>query len=335
MSRRKIEWLHRFAIKRITKSTSEDYISALKIYNETTPPDIKTNTNEITYWLEQNKDGFPFEILLFSLYFNDMVIGLAMLTYIKKQKTIIFEYLALLPSYRLNAVFFTYISLLQNYINESNIDVAYYITEINNRNKGEDIDKESKLFKRLFCLENYGKIKALYYSLPLGLYNHESYFEAILYIKTNDSIRQISKETYCDLIRGIYFDYYLFWYQPFMSNNEYSQYKSRVEHIFDLVNQSIVNKTNCEISYVDCPLFHDKEYLQANSVLPVITRPQKKYLFLVIPGFIASTILLVWLYNTLLAWLGIPINHVGAIIGNITSAIIATISAIYFMKPKS
>lgn len=33
---------HRFAIKRITKPSNEDYISALKIYNETTPPDIKT-----------------------------------------------------------------------------------------------------------------------------------------------------------------------------------------------------------------------------------------------------------------------------------------------------
>lgn len=46
---------HRFAIKRITKPSNEDYISALKIYNETTPPDIKTNTNEITYWLEQGR----------------------------------------------------------------------------------------------------------------------------------------------------------------------------------------------------------------------------------------------------------------------------------------
>lgn len=103
---------HRFAIKRITKPSNEDYISALKIYNETTPPDIKTNTNEITYWLEQNRNELPFEIMLFSLYLNNMVVGLAMLTYLKKQKTIIFEYLALQPSFRLNAVFFTYISFL-------------------------------------------------------------------------------------------------------------------------------------------------------------------------------------------------------------------------------
>ena len=64
---------HRFAIKRITKPSNEDYISALKIYNETTPPDIKTNTNEITYWLEQNRNELPFEIMLFSLYLNNMI----------------------------------------------------------------------------------------------------------------------------------------------------------------------------------------------------------------------------------------------------------------------
>lgn len=228
-----------------------------------------------------------------------------------------------------------FISLLQNYINDSNTDVAYYIIEINNRNKGENIDKESRLFKRLFCLENYGKINALYYSLPLGLYNHESYFESLLYIKTNDNISQISKETYIDLVKAIYFDYYLFWYQPFMSNNEYIEYKKKVERVYQLVIQDVMNEMFCDISYVDCPLFHESGYIQPNTTLPVITRPQKKYLFLVVPGFIACTILIVWIYNTILVWLDIPINHVGAIIGNITSAIIATLSAIYFIKPKS
>lgn len=326
---------HRFAVKRIIKASSEDYISALRIYNETTPPDIKTNTNELTYWLEQSRVDFPFDVMLFSLYLNNMVIGLAMLTYIKKQKTIIFEYLALQPPFRLNAVFFTYLSLLQNYINECNIDVFYYITEISNRNQGESIDKESKLFKRLFCLENYGKVNALYYSLPLGLYNYESYFEAFLYIKTNDNISQISKETYIDLVRSIYFDYYLIWYHPFMDVEGYIQYKKRVEHIYELILQKVMNKTFCEISYVDCPLFHESGYIQSNPILPVIATSQKRYLFFLIPGFIACTILIVWLYNTILAWLGIPINHVGVIIGNITSAIITTLSAIYITKSKS
>ena len=120
-----------------------------------------------------------------------------------------------------------------------------------------------------------------------------------------------------------------------MSNNEYIEYKKKVERVYQLVIQDVMNEMFCDISYVDCPLFHESGYIQPNTTLPVITRPQKKYLFLVVPGFIACTILIVWIYNTILVWLYIPINHVGAIIGNITSAIIATLSAIYFIKPKS
>jgi len=326
---------HQFAIKRIINTSNEDYILALKIYNETTPPDIKTNTNELTYWLEQDRDDLPFDVMLFSLYLNHRVIGLAMLTYLKKQKTIIFEYLALQSSFRLNAVVFAYISLLQNYICNCNLDVAYYITEINNRNQGENIDKESRLFKRLFCLENYGKVNALYYSLPLGLYNYESYFEAFLYIKTNDNLAQISKETYIDMVKAIYFDYYLVWYQPFMNSEEYMQYKKKIENIYQLVLQKNMSLTYCEISYADCPLLHESGSLSSNGVLPIVEKPRKKYLFIAVPGFIACTILIVWLYNTILAWLQIPINNVGAIIGNITGAVITTLSAIYFIKPKS
>lgn len=326
---------HQFAIKRVTKSSNEDYILALKIYNETTPPDIKTNTNELTYWLDRKRADLPFEIMLFVLYFNNKIVGLAMLTYLKKQKTIIFEYLALQLSFRLNAVFFTYISLLQNYISDYGIDVSYYITEINNRNQGENIDKESKLFKRLFCLENYGKINALYYALPLGLYNHESYFEALLYIKTNDNLSQISKETYVDIVKTIYFDYYLVWYQPFMDEEEYMQYKNKIDYIYQLVIQANMSQSSCEISYVDCPLLHEYSYFSPNTILPIVEKSKKKYLFFMAPVIISCTILIVWLYNTVLAWLNIPINNVGAIIGNVTGAIITTLSAIYFIKPKS
>lgn len=109
--------------------------------------------------------------------------------------------------------------------------------------------------------------------------NTESYFESLLYIKTNDNISQISKETYIDLVKAIYFDYYLFWYQPFMSNNEYIEYKKKVERVYQLVIQDVMNEMFCDISYVDCPLFHESGYIQPNTTLPVITRPQKKYLY--------------------------------------------------------
>lgn len=46
---------HRFSIKHVTRTSDEDYVKALRIYNDTTPYEIKTPTNEITYWLSKQK----------------------------------------------------------------------------------------------------------------------------------------------------------------------------------------------------------------------------------------------------------------------------------------
>lgn len=58
---------HRFSIKHVTRTSDEDYVKALRIYNDTTPYEIKTPTNEITYWLSKQKISTPFEIYVFIL----------------------------------------------------------------------------------------------------------------------------------------------------------------------------------------------------------------------------------------------------------------------------
>lgn len=54
-----------YKIKLIKLSSDIDYIDSVKIYAKVTPSDIRTNTNELTYWLE-NKT-VEFESYFFSL----------------------------------------------------------------------------------------------------------------------------------------------------------------------------------------------------------------------------------------------------------------------------
>jgi len=74
---------HKFAIKRILKETDSGYHQAIRIYNETTPVEIKTNTNEIVHWL--NKEGH-FKTMVFVLYFDEEVIGFSMIGYVLAKK---------------------------------------------------------------------------------------------------------------------------------------------------------------------------------------------------------------------------------------------------------
>lgn len=48
---------HEFSIRCIHKITDEEYIEALRIYNETIPFEIRTETNEINFWLSKNTEN--------------------------------------------------------------------------------------------------------------------------------------------------------------------------------------------------------------------------------------------------------------------------------------
>jgi len=91
---------YRFSIRRLDKSTDSDYAAALKIYSETTPYEIKTNTNEITIWLDRKDSTDPFESMFFVLYYSEKLAGFAMMTYIKAQRIVVLEYIRHLAKIR-------------------------------------------------------------------------------------------------------------------------------------------------------------------------------------------------------------------------------------------
>ena len=136
---------HEFSIRRVNKITDEEYIEALRIYNETIPFEVRTETNEINFWLSKNKDNNYFEIYMFVLYLDGKLIGLSMTTYLKKTKIVVDEYLAVLDQYRINTIFLVYLSLIQSYYKENNIDYSYYVTEISNKDSGKSINCESHI----------------------------------------------------------------------------------------------------------------------------------------------------------------------------------------------
>jgi hypothetical protein len=270
---------HKKKKKRVMKETDDGYHEAIRIYNETTPVEIKTNTNEIAHWLDNERD---FKTMVFVLYLDEQVIGFSMIGYILARKIVIIDYLSIKPQYRINSAFFSYIGLLQDFIRESDIEVSYFITEISNKGEGKNIDKESKLFKKLICLEGFGRINSNYYTPPLGLTNYESEFESFLYIKTSDDIKQISKETYLDIIHAIYYDYYYEWYKDFLlDQKDINEYKQRIDNCFVFVKKNIVNDLLCEIIYAKCPFISDP-YIdeKTHGPLPISKKNRNCYYFL-------------------------------------------------------
>jgi hypothetical protein len=325
---------NKFALKLVTSTDDKDYLKALSIYNRTTPIDIKTDSNQITYWLDNKSKSHSFELLVFILYLDNKIIGLAMLCYIPQYKFIIYDYIALDEQYRVNAVFFTYMSLIENYIDYNTYDVSYYIVEISHKNKGNSVDKESKLFKKLIYLDGFGIINAKYLTIPLGLENHESSYEAYIYIKNNDKVNTISKSTFFNIVDAIYYNYYLKWYEPFITL-QIEEYKRKIDVCYKFVQENTASEINFHIDYPKFPFIDEVEDEITHGHLPSKKKKKYKTYPLMIAAVILLPLILIWIYNSILEFLKIPISSVNSLIGGMFGAILSAVTTWIITKKKS
>lgn len=312
---------HSFSIERINNTHSTEYYEAIKIYNSTTPIEIKTPTNELSMWINNPSESNPFRVYAFVLFSNDNVIGLAFYVYIKETKIIIDEYMALNDDYRHPKLMLIYEDLIRHYFHECGIDISYYITEISNKNGGKSINKESAISREVLCVDNYGKVLAQYYTLPIGIKNHESSFDAFLYIKTTEKINTISSETFLNIVKSIYYDYWLPWYEPILNADEMICYKENVRSIYNRIAKA-ASKSSINIQYASCNSgFYDE---MDNSGLLPLSKPRKKELnvFIKILLLIIISVSLFYCISTVLKMMGYSKSDYGASIGAIVSALI-------------
>lgn len=325
---------HKFSIKRVGKTTEDDYIKALRIYNDTTPFEIKTPTNEITYWIGKQKVSTPFEVYAFILYLNDEVIGFSMTTYIKKTKIVVDEYLAVYDQYRIQTIFLVYESLIQNYYKETGIEISYYLTEISYKESGKEMDRESRISLKMLCIEEYGKIDALYYALPLGLENHESNFIAHIYIKGVEPIQSISPKTYQDIIDSIYYDYWYTWYSTILPSSELEIYKRLIDNNFELIKKSLgSNLSAMSVLHSSCN-FLDMDADISKGSIPAKKQVQHPIFLIIAPIIIVLPLFIIWGYSEVLKLLNLSISSFSTMIGTIISAVITSLTTLFVARKK-
>lgn len=310
-----------FSIKPIHTVLDKDYIKSLHIYNSTTPVNIKTNSNEITYWLSHTNNKF--QLYVFSLFIGKVNVGFAMTAYLKDLKILVIDYIAITEKYKNNTVFLSFFTLVQLYFNNIQLDINYFIVEISNKNSGTDVDKESIMFLKFLCLEDFKKIEMEYESLPLGLNNTESKFNAFLYLKSVDVQHALEKDTFIHFISALYLDYYLEWYKPFFTNSDYDEYNNGIKTALEQLSKTLGKCKSVPLSTSCCKEVKNQSGLYSNIDIPLTKPKSKKIVILLILLVLVLPVPIIWLYNYILGIIGIPINSVSSILGGVLGAIFA------------
>ncbi len=313
---------HLYKLKRYDGTETNlkaDFIKAIAIYHNETPATIKANSSELVSWIQRPLESH-FEVLLFILYCDNEVVGLSMMTFYRNVQVMEYEYIAIKDPYATYSTYFTFMDLLNSYTIENGYDILYWITEINNKDDGKDIDKESILFKKLLCINQFGKVCSYYSTLPLGL-DKDSTFDAILYIKTNDHINEISKEKVISIIQSIK-EYYRIWYKHFMTAEEFDNYVLFLNKVYEMVIKRLPTSEKIPISYIDCPLIMPGERTHLN-VLPQNKALQKKRWIIPLGVIVILGLALTIAFFCLFVFkkVGEDIAPVSIIIGNVLSAL--------------
>lgn len=326
----------RYSIRLLTSVRDRNYQAAIKIYIQSIPSDVRTNTNEIALFVESPSDTFR-KMFFFALLHQDEVIGYAQFAWLRKYRILFLDYIVFDKNYRLNSAFYPFMSILGIYFANENIDYDYFLTEIGMQNGGISVDEDSLFLRKVLNIEDFCAIEALYRQPELGVDRQETRLDAQLFIKTSSSIKQLTTQTYLGIVRELYYHHYLAWYKKILNENELVEYrkmlKSEYEHIRKAVKDANFIQLRDSIASA-CKYFNNSScvaYGNTSALLPQIRKKKRKWPFSIIAVLITLTCSLLFYY--LLTVLNISIESFSGVYAASTTLAIGVTA--YYFKEKS
>jgi hypothetical protein len=251
-----------YRLKRFTSSRDPDFAAALLIYVRNTPANIRTDTNEITYWLDQFSAKFGDEFYVFGFYRDRELVGYAEAAYLREERLIAFDYLTLDEAYRRNNVFYEFVDHLKRYLENEHPEYRYAVAEITYGPNQQYPSQESRLRTRLFKLQGFKVIRAPYYQPRMELDDPESEMKADLLIFSTADLEKLRTETYLSIVHTIYYKYYLRW--DSIVPDATNAYKKHLDELYSRIKASLRKKQMI-------PVNGHKTILPTTSKKPVIT----------------------------------------------------------------
>lgn len=223
---------------RLFKNSSEPgFADILGIYAKFTNPALRTNSNEITYWLDQYNQRFEDRLYIFGFYVGEAPAGYAQLTYFTQERFAIIDYLTLHDNYLKNNVFFECMEHIKWFVERERLEINFLLFEVGCAGDTKEPSESGRLLIRLLKLHGFKVIRAPYFQPLLHKYNPESAIRAILLMWSNSPVEQIKRETYIQTIKTLYYRHYLRWHQIY--SDEVESYSHELDKLNSAVEEEL------------------------------------------------------------------------------------------------
>ncbi len=245
-----------YELHRYCRATDPDFLAALRLYSRLIPGPLRTSSNEITYWLEHYQKFNPDELCICGLYCNDTIIGYAEFAYLHQDRVITFDYLVLHEQHRSHGEYFMFVKLLQQWIDEQNWEIDYWVTEVPLVFEDSKPTTATSLVALLHQI-GFAVANAPYFQPQLGVNNAQSDLASHFLIRPPSDLIFISSQAYLKLVEAVYFKYYWRWYEPFIDNPDdykrllkkrFSEIKSAAQQLKQIDLNGIIKSSDAPTS---------------------------------------------------------------------------------------
>ena|SRR5215213_5458903 len=229
-----------YRLKRFNSSLDPDFAAALMIYVRNTPSNIRTDTNEITYWLDKFSEKFGDHFHVFGFYRDRRLVGYAEAAYFHDERLIVIDYITIDSSYRRNNVFYEFVDQLKQYFEDTYPEYRYAVAEVTYGSGQQYPSQESRLMVRLLKLQGFNVIHAPYFQPRLMIDDAESEMQADLLIFSTTQLDSISVDTYLSIVHTLYYKYYYRWKSIYPDTTD--AYKKHLDELYTKVRSGLKRK---------------------------------------------------------------------------------------------
>jgi hypothetical protein len=239
------------------------------LYVRNTAPAIRTDTNEITFWLDNCPKSFEGQFYVFGFYVGRQLVGYAEAAYFPREYLFALDYVVIDEAYRRNNIFFEFVDHLRRFLERTHPEFRYVVAEVT-YGPGEDHPSSaSQLLSRLLKIQGFRVVRAPYYQPRLTRNNAESEMAADLLLLSQDPIERLQKETYLSIVRTLYYSYYLPWSNIVPGASK--DYRRHLDGLFSRINSELGKKRIVPVNGHSVTLHAPGMELAVNSHRPTIT----------------------------------------------------------------
>lgn len=201
-----------FILKSFRSSKDRDFAKALQIYDGHTHPQVKTDSREIVYWLENNSSRPEGEFYVCGLFVAAELVGYAQFIYLSASRLIHFDYFIIDPARRTAGAFHTFADQMRIFFEREKFEWDFVTAEVAELDATNGSSLYAEKLVRLFRQVGFAEVLVTYEQPLLGIEHPDTALSARFLLLPRVAMTTISSARYLELVASIYQKHYGVWY---------------------------------------------------------------------------------------------------------------------------